>query len=164
MKFNHYIFILIAGLFSPVALADPYMVVVSELDFSQFLPTTGSCEMNVASGEVTDLLGSQMCISSTKGSIAHYRIIAPTNTNIEIQVNTRHPVNGDGFTFTPVGKITSDIDDVTIIPGQKHVVSSGNLGRVVIKFGGQIIISNQFSPNTTHLIEMEGAIKWAVVP
>jgi len=99
-----------------------------------------------------------------EGTIAHYRLIAPRNTSFNIKVNSRPPENGDGLTFTPVGKITSDLNDITIVPGQTHVASSGELGRIDIKFGGQIIISNEFSPDMSHVIEMEGAITWSQIP
>jgi len=163
IKFKAYIVTLLFCLCSNLAIAAPFVVIMSELDFSDFLPITGSCEMDIA-GIVTDLPGSQMCISSSDGSIAHYRLIAPINTNFNIQVNTRLPENSDGLTFTPVGKLTSDVDDININPGQVHVVNSGLLGRIDIKFGGQIIISNEFSPDMPHEIEMEGAIIWSQVP
>jgi hypothetical protein len=165
MKFKTYILTLQFSLFSSLAICAPYSIIMSELDFSDFLPTTGSCEMDIA-GLVTDLPGSQMCIGNNTGSIAHYLIIALPNTSFNIQVNTRLPENGDGLTFTPVGKITSDISDITIVPGQNHVASSGALGRVDIKFGGQIIISNAltFSPDQSHGIEMEAAITWSIAP
>jgi len=163
MKFNKYILILILGLFSNMAFSAPYVIMMSELDFSDFLPIAGSCEMDLT-GLVTDLPSSQMCISSNDGSIAHYRLIAPKNTSFNIQVNTRLPENSDGLTFTPVGKINSDVDDIVIIPGQSHVVNSGLLGRIDIKFGGQLILSNEYSPDSSHEIEMEGAIIWSQVP
>jgi hypothetical protein len=165
MKFNAYILTLLFSLFSSLAICAPYSIVMSELDFSDFLPITGSCEMDIA-GLVTDLPGSQMCISSEDGKIVHYRIIATPGINVNIQVNTRLPSGGDGLTFTPVGKITSDISNITIVPGQNHVASSGALGKIDIKFGGQIIISNAltFSPDQSHKIEMEAAITWSVAP
>lgn len=163
-KVNVYIFILLLSFFSKAALSEPYVIEVSKLDFSKFLPIQGSCEMDVATALVTDLFGSQMCIASGEGSIAHYRIIAPRNTNFNIKVSARLPQNGDGLTFTPVGKITSDINDIIIVAGQTHVASTGELGRIDIKFGGQIILSTAFSPNTSHEIEMEAAITWSEVP
>jgi hypothetical protein len=163
-KFNIYIVTMLISLFSKLALGAPYILEVSKLDFSKFLPTTGRCEMDVATAFVTDQLGSQMCISSGEGTIAHYRLIAPRNTSFNIQVNARSPINGDGLTFTPVGKITSDIDDIVIVPGQIHVASTGALGQIHIKFGGQIIISNAFSPNMSHEIDMEATITWSAVP
>ncbi|MDU0354644.1 hypothetical protein RS130_12605 [Paraglaciecola aquimarina] len=165
-KFNPYLFTLLLVLYSKVTMADPYMIEISQLHFSKFLPTSGSCEMNVETALVTDLLSSQMCIISGEGEVAHYRIIAPSNTIFNIQVNSRAPENGDSLTFTPVGKITSDVDDITIIPSQNHIASSGNLGRINIKFGGQIIISNAtfFTPDMTHQIEMEAAITWSEAP
>ncbi len=165
IKFNVYLLTLLFCLFSNMAMAvpAPYVAIMSELDFSKFLPITGSCEMDIT-GIVTDLPGSQMCISSSDGSIAHYRLVAPINTDFSIQVNTRLPENSDGLTFTPVGKITSDVDDINIIPGQVYVVNSGLLGRIDIKFGGQIIISNAFGPDMSHEIEMEAAITWSQVP
>lgn len=165
-KINAYLFTLLLGLFSKMTMAEPFMVEVSQIHFSKFLPTSGNCEMDVATASITDLLGSQMCIISGEGQIAHYRIIAPINTSFNIQVNSRAPENGDSLTFTPVGKITSDVDDITIVPGQIHLASSGGLGRIDIKFGGQIILSNAtfFAPDMTHQIEMEAAITWVEVP
>jgi hypothetical protein len=165
-KFNAYLFTLLLGLFSKMTMAEPYMVEVSQLHFSKFLPTSGSCEMDVATALITDLLGSQMCIISGEGEIAYYRIIAPRNTSFNVQVNSRAPENGDSFTFTPVGKITSDVDDITIVPDQNHLASTGELGRIDIKFGGQIILSNAtfFAPEMTHQIEMEAVIIWSEVP
>lgn len=165
MKFNVYIISLIYVMFSNLVMAATYSINISELDFSDFLPITGSCEMDIA-GLVTDLYGSQMCIGSKTGKIAHYRIIAPKNTNISIQVNTRLPENNDGITFTPAGKITSDVDDIDIVPGQEHFANSGLVGRIDIKFGGQIILSNAFAfnPDQSHEIEMEATIIWSEVP
>ena len=83
MKFKVYILILLLGLFPNLASAKPYIVEVSQLDFTKFLPTRGRCEMDVDSALVTDLPGSQMCISSVEGSIASYRIVAPRNTSFK---------------------------------------------------------------------------------
>jgi hypothetical protein len=163
MKVNPYLLALLLGLFSNLVMAAPYVINITELDFSDFLPISGSCEMDI-DGLVTDLPGSQMCIGSNNASIAHYRLIAPKSTNYSIQVNTRPPENGDGVTFTPVGKITSDVDDIVIVPGQAHIVNSGLVGRIDIKFGGQIILSSAFNPDMSHEIEMEAAIIWSAVP
>lgn len=163
MKVNAYILTLLFGLFSNLAMAAPYTIKMSELNFSDFLPIAGSCEMDI-DGLVTDLPGSQMCIGSNDASIAHYRLIAPKNTNFSIQVNTRLPENSDGVTFTPVGKITSDVDDINIIPGQPHIANSGLLGRIDIKFGGQLILSSAFNPDMFYEIEMEAAIIWSAAP
>lgn len=165
MKFNAYILTLLFGLFSNLAMAAPYVIMMSELDFSDFLPIAGSCQMDAATALVTDQPGSQMCISSSsETSIAHYRIIAVPNTNVSIQVNTRLPEKNDGLTFTPVGKLTSDVDDIVIVPGQAHIVNSGLAGKIDIKFGGQIIISNAFYPGTIHEIKMKDIITWSAVP
>lgn len=163
MKLNTYIVALLLSLLSNLSIAASYTIKMSELDFSEVLPITGSCEMDIV-GEVTDLPGSQMCISSSSASVAQYRIIAAINTNFTVQVNSRLPQNGDGITFTPIGKITSDVDDIDIIPGQAHLVSSGLAGRVDITFGGQIIISREYTPNTFHEIDMEDLITWLEVP
>jgi len=163
MKFKIYLLVVMISLIPKVILAAPYVIPVTELDFTDFLPITGSCEMDIA-GVVTDLPGSQMCIGSDSATIAHYRIIALPNTNFSIQVKTRNPENGDGLTFSPIGKITSDIDDITIVPGQAHIANSGTLGKIDIKFGGQIIISNAFNASMSHKIEMEAAITWSEVP
>ncbi|WP_339721731.1 hypothetical protein [uncultured Paraglaciecola sp.] len=164
MKFNLYILTFVLGLFSKLSFAETYVIPMSELDFSEFLPITGSCEMDL-DGQVTDLSGSQMCISNEEGKIAHYRIIAIPGTNVNIQVNSRLPSNGDGLFFTPAGKLTSDVDDIDIVPGQVHVVNSGTMGRIDIKFGGQIILSNTyFNPDMSHQIEMEAGIVWEDTP
>jgi len=163
IKFKACIVTLLFCLFSNLVNAAPYIINMSELDFSDFLPITGSCEMDI-DGIVTDLPGSQMCLSSSDGSIAHYRLIAPKNTSFNIKINIRLPENNDGVTFTPVGKLTSDVDDIVIIPGQQHIVNSGLLGKIDIKFGGQLILSNAFNPDTSHEIEMEAAIIWSQVP
>jgi len=163
-KINAYIFSVLLSLFSNLAIAETYVIPLTELDFSDFLPIPGSCEMDL-DGLVTDLPGSQMCIGSDNGKIAHYRIIATPGINVNIQVNTRLPSDGDGLTFTPVGKLTSDVDDINIVPGQVHIVNSGTLGRIDIKFGGQIILSsNYFSANMSHQIEMEAGIIWEDTP
>jgi hypothetical protein len=162
-KINIYILVLFLGLLSKIALAAPYVIEMSRLGFSEILPITGNCGMNIE-GIVTDLPGSQMCISSEDGTIAHYRIIAVPDTNFNIQVKSRTPVNSDGITFTPVGKIISDVDDIDIIPGQAHVANSGSLGRVDIKFGGQIILSRQYGPSGNYEIEMEALIIWSEQP
>jgi hypothetical protein len=165
IKCSTFILALLFCFYSKLLIAAPHMVIMSELDFSLFLPITGSCEIDVETGIVSSLPGSQMCISSGEGSIAHYRLMAFPNTNYSIQVNTRLPEGGDGLTFTPVGKLTSDVDDIVIVPGQVHIVNSGALSRIDIKFGGQIILSNtSFSPDLTHEIEMEAAIVWSAVP
>jgi hypothetical protein len=166
MKFNAYILTLLLSLFSKQVFSEPYVQKLSELNFSKFLPIRGNCEMDAVTALVTDLPGSQMCIISDEGVIAHYRIIAPRNTSFNIRVNERFPVNSDGLTFTPVGKITSDMNDITIVPGQTHVASSGDLGRVDIKFGGQLILTNTFvfGADRPHKIEMEAAITWSEVP
>jgi hypothetical protein len=164
MKFNAYIITLLFGLLSNLAVAATYVIPMSELDFSDLLPITGSCEMDLA-GVVTDMSGSQMCIGSDDGKIAHYRIIATPGINVNIQINTRLPKNGDGLTFTPIGKLTSDLDNIDIIPGQVHVVNSGTLGRIDIQFGGQIILSNTyFGPNMLYQIDMEATIVWEDTP
>jgi hypothetical protein len=139
------------------------MVNLSELDFSNFLPISGSCQMDI-NGQVTDLPGSQMCISSDSASIAHYRIIAAPNINISIQVNSRNPVSGDGVTFSPIGQITSDVQDITIIPGTAHITNTGTLGRIEIRFGGQIVVSRDYAPNGNYEIEMEDGLTWLEVP
>jgi hypothetical protein len=164
MKFNTFILTLLFGFFSKLTIAATYIIPMSELDFSDFLPTTGNCTMDL-NGLVTDMPGSQMCISSDAGKIAHYRIIATPGINVNIQVNTRLPVGGDGLTFTPVGKLTSDVDDIDIVPGQIHIVNSGTLGRIDIKFGGQIIISNtSFGSDMSYKIDMEAGITWEDTP
>jgi hypothetical protein len=146
-----------------MAIAGTIGIVISELDYTDLLPITGSCEMDI-DGDITPLFGSQMCISSGDGSINHYRIVAIRNTNFNIMVNQRLPENGDGFTFTPIGKITSDINDFTIVPGQNFVASTGELGIIDIKFGGQIIISNAFSPNSPHEVVIPEMIVWQELP
>lgn len=164
MKFNALILTIILSLFSKLSIAETYIIPMSELDFSDILPITGNCEMDL-DGVVTDMPGSQMCISSENGKIAHYRVIAIPDINVNIQVNTRQPQGGDGLTFTPVGKLTSDVDDIDIIPDQVHLVNTGTLGRIDIKFGGQIIISNTFfGPDMSHEIEMEAVIVWQDAP
>jgi hypothetical protein len=164
MKFNAYILPLLFGLFSNLAIAATYVIPMSELDFSDFLPITGSCIMDL-DGNVTDMPGSQMCIGSDEGKIAQYRIIARSNINVNIQVNTRTPLGGDGLTFTPIGKLTSDADDIDIVPGQVHIVNSGTLGIIDVRFGGQIILSNNFfGSDMIHQIEMEAVLVWEDTP
>lgn len=164
IKFKAYIFTLLLSLFSNLALAETYVIPLSELDFSDFLPITGSCIMDL-DGNITDRLGSQMCISSDDGKIAHYRIIATPSINVNIQVNTRTPQGGDGLTFTPIGKLTSDVDDIDIVPGQVHIVNSGTLGVIDVRFGGQIILSNNFfGSDMIHQIEMEAGFVWENTP
>ena len=163
-KINTSILTLLLGVFSNLAIAATYVIPMSELDFSDFLPITGSCKMDL-DGLVTDMPGSQMCISSDNGKIAHYRIIATPGKNINIQVNIRLPEGGDGLTFTPVGKLTSDVDDFDIIPGQVHIVNSGTLGRIDIKFGGQIILSSTFfNADMSYHIEMDTGVIWEDTP
>jgi hypothetical protein len=164
MKFRSFILALLLGLFSNLVIAATYVIPMSELDFSDLLPITGSCEMDL-DGLVTDMPGSQMCISSDDGKIAHYRIIATPGINVNIQVNTRLPSGGDGLTFTPIGKLTSDVDDIDIVPGQVHIVNSGTLGRIDVRFGGQIILSNNFfGSGMMYQIEMEAGITWEDTP
>ena len=165
MKYKTLLFFQLCWLWSTNLMAASFSVMMSELNFAEILPITGTCVMDL-NGVVTDDLGSQMCISSKNATIAHYRIIAPANTDISIKVNTRNPENGDGLTFTPLGKITSDVDDIDIVAGQTYIVSSGLLGRIDIKFGGQIIISNPyaFAANTAFRIDMEKTIEWSEVP
>ena len=164
MKFSTYILTLLLGLFSNLVIAATYMFPLSALDFSDFLPVTGSCEMDLT-GVVTDLPGSNMCISSNNGKIANYQINAAPNINVNIQINTRQPAGGDGLTFTPIGKLISDAVNIDIIPGQVHIVNTGTLGRINIKFGGQIIISNTFfNPDMSYQIDMEALIVWEDTP
>jgi hypothetical protein len=164
MKFRSFILALLLGLFSNLVIAATYVIRLSELDFSDFLPITGSCEMDL-DGLVTDMPGSQMCISSDDGKIAHYRIIATPGKNVNIQVNSRLPAGGDGLTFTPIGKLTSDVDDIDIVPGQVHIVNSGTLGRIDVMFGGQIILSSTFyASDMSYLIKMEAGIVWEDTP
>lgn len=164
MSFRLLIISFLFTLFSKLALSATYIIPLSELDFSEFLPIPGNCVMDL-NGQVTDMPGSQMCISSENGSIAHYRIIAIPGINVNIQVNSRTPTAGDGLTFTPIGKLTSDVDDIDIVPGQVHIVNSGTLGRIDIKFGGQIILSNTFfGANLSHQIDMETGIVWEDTP
>jgi hypothetical protein len=163
MKFNAYILSLLFGLFSNIAMAESYTIKLSELGFTDFLPITGSCEMDL-NGLITDFPGSQLCIASERGSIAHYRLIGSPNTNFSIQVNGRVPVDYNQLTFTPVGKITSDVSDIDIIPGQAHTANSGSLGRIDIKFGGQIILSTAFNPNVDYEIQLENVIIWSEIP
>ncbi|MFT7430538.1 MAG: hypothetical protein ACI971_000990 [Colwellia sp.] len=164
MKCNAYILPLLLGLYSNLAIAATYVIPMSELDFSDFLPITGSCTMDL-DGLVTDGPGSQMCISSDDGKIAHYRIIATPGINVNIQVNTRVPSGVDGLTFTPIGKLISDVDDIDIVPGQVHIVNSGTLGRIDVRFGGQIILSNNFfGSSMMYQIEMEAGIVWEDTP
>ncbi|ABG39828.1 hypothetical protein Patl_1302 [Paraglaciecola sp. T6c] len=164
-RYQLFILLLLFGLVSKQVLAAPYVITMSELDFSDFLPITGNCEMDLT-GDVTDLPGSQMCISPESGTVAHYRIIAPKNTNFNIRINSRPAENSDGLTFTPVGKITSEVDDIDIVPGQTHVANSGLLGRIDIQFGGQVILSNAFAfrADQFHEIEMEALLTWSEVP
>lgn len=164
MKPRFFLITLLLALFSKFSVSATYVITMSELDFSEFLPISGSCVMNL-DGQVTDTPGSQMCISSDNNTIAHYRIVAIPGINVNIQVNSKTPTGGDGLTFTPIGKLTSDVDDIDIVPGQVHIVNSGTLGRIDIKFGGQIILSNSyFSPNMSHQIDMEAGIVWEDTP
>jgi hypothetical protein len=164
MKFRSFILALLLGLFANLAIAATYVIPFSELDFSDFLPITGSCTMDL-DGLVTDGPGSQMCIGSDEGKVAHYVIIATPSINVNIQVNTRTPQGGDGLTFTPIGKLTSDVDDIDIVPGQVHIVNSGTLGRIDVRFGGQIILSNNFfGSDLMHQIKMEAGIVWEDTP
>jgi hypothetical protein len=74
MKFNAYILSLLFCLFSNQAIAATYVISMSELDFSDFLPITGSCEMDL-DGLVTDMPGSQMC----------HRTMASSTSTIQAQ-------------------------------------------------------------------------------
>jgi hypothetical protein len=106
-----------------------------------------------------------MCICSDNGKIAHYRVIATPGIDVNIQVKMRQPVNSDGLTFSPIGKLTSDVDDIDIIPGNVHIVNSGTLGRIDIKFGGQIILSSTFfGSDMSYQIDMEAGIIWEDTP
>lgn len=164
MKFSSFILAVLFGLFANLAEAETYVIPMSELDFSDFLPITGSCTMDL-NGNVEDMPGSQMCIASDVGKIAQYRIIARSNINVNIQVNTRTPQDGDGLTFTPIGKLTSDVADIDIVPGQVHIVNSGTSGIIDIKFGGQIILSNNFfGSDMIHQVEMEAVLVWEDTP
>ncbi|AGH45412.1 hypothetical protein [Paraglaciecola psychrophila] len=164
MRFNAYILALLFGLLLNQAIAATYIIPMSELDFSDFLPIRGNCEMDL-DGLVTDKLGSQMCISSDDGKIAHYRIIATPGKNVNIQVNSRLPAGSDGLTFTPIGKLISDVDDIDIVPGQVHIVNSGTLGRIDVMFGGEIILSSTFyGSDMSYQIEMEAGIIWEDTP
>lgn len=164
MQVKYFFSTLLFTVFSTFAQSATYIIPMSELDYSDILPIPGSCTMDL-NGQVTDMPGSQMCISSENASIAHYRIIAIPGINVNIQVNSKNPTGGDGLTFTPVGKLTSDVDDIDIVPGQVHIVNSGTLGRIDIKFGGQIILSNSyFGANTSHQIDMEAGIVWEDTP
>lgn len=151
-------------LISHRVMAAPFLVTVSQLDFGQTLPIAGSCEMDYLTGAITPLSGSQMCLPTTEGTIAHYRIISAPNTDINITVYRRYSENLDGVTFIPIGKLTSDVDDFDIVTGQLFTVNSGSSGVIDIKYGGQFTLANEFTPNNQHTVLIDPGLVWEEAP
>ena len=158
------LFTLVLLMVAKFAISAPYVVVMEELDFGDFLPISGSCTMDYATSNVTGLLGTQMCISSINTQAAHYRMFATPGTNVQIKVARRNPQNGDGLTFIPIGQLTSDVDDITIVPDQNHTVNAGTSGVIEIKFGGTINLAVEFTPNSSYEIEIDAGLSFEEVP
>ena len=142
--------------------AAPTFQVISELNFRSFLPVPGSCEMDYDTRVVSDLLGSIMCMGNQTGIRGLYRITGDANTDFEIIIRSRQPQNGDGFTYTPAGRIVSTVDNILIVQDTIMTVNTGNGGYIDIYLAGQVTVNNVFTPDSDQTIEMDGVITWGL--
>lgn len=119
--------------------------------------------MDFQNGNLSPMGGSQLCIGNQVGTRAYYRLFGTPNKNYIIRVNTRTP-QGDGLTFEPIGKIESHLTDIDIVSNFSHTVPSGPSGIINIYYGGNLILAQDFTPNTQHTIELTGGISWIELP
>lgn len=146
------------------AISAPFLIELNTVDFNEILPISGSCDLDYDTGVISPVGSSQMCLPSPTGTPAHYRIVAAPNLNFNVRVNTRFNSIGDGMSFVPAGKITSDINDITISPGATHVVNSGTSGVINIKFGGRLTLNTAFAANSQFEILNDPGLVWSEVP
>ena len=144
--------------------ATPILVEIERLDFDHVVPLTGDCEMHYDTGVITDRVGSRMCQNDPVGTPGHYRLLVGQNQNFDIRVSTRLPENNDGITYTPVGKLTSDVEEVDIVADSFVTVNSGALGQIDIKFGGRLTVTNMLSGSLTYTLDDAVKISYEATP
>jgi hypothetical protein len=142
---------------STATLSEPDFFTLQSNNFRSLLPITGSCEIDEVTEQIFDISGSRICSQNLIGNIGEFEIHATPNKTIDIKILQRTPVDNDGITFTPKGKLISDVQTVNILPSYLHQINSGASGIVEIKLAGQLYITKSLVAGASYnLIMLDG--------
>lgn len=142
---------------------EPSIIERQKLNFGSLLHFTGSCEMDYLTTNVTDLAGSNICMFSTTGNLAKYRIFTNPNSTVNIQVNQKLNT-GDGIRFVPTGLIITTDISFQFSSNFNYVVNSGDTGVIDVEYGGRLYVESELTPNTVYQFDMMNGLDWSVVP
>lgn len=127
-----------SALTSPANAAEPPMVTLQQLDFGDFIPIAGQCDMPHDTG-IFVVNPSLVCTSPT-GRPGHYRINATQNTVVSITVYTyTDPMNP--ITYKPTGIVQSSVETKALINDITSNINSGSSGRIDVYLGGLVTFS-----------------------
>ncbi|GHB63118.1 hypothetical protein GCM10008107_10270 [Psychrosphaera saromensis] len=114
--------------------AGEVLTVVQDINFGETVPSSGSCEMDVITGEITP---ANLCVSD--GVLGIYTITATANTNIEIKaISTVGDVNG--FILEPTIRLTNNLgDEATNLNPDTYIdFSTGSDGLITVYMAGTL--------------------------
>ena len=157
MSKSKHIFVLVIAcsfLVSWFVHAAPIFLKITDLDFDQVLPTRGECEIDEDTGIITDRGASTLCAHASVGTPAHYRLFGVPNQDYDIRVNLLYVNGTDGFSYIPVGSMSSDATTLATVTDTFVTIDSGTSGIIDIKVGGVFSVS--------HLANLTGGVDYVI--
>jgi hypothetical protein len=142
---------------------DPVLNNIREPNFGDIVFIPGSCRLNYATGEVTDLGGSNTCVDGTKGVVGKYNIIANAERQVSIKILQRDN-EGDNLLFIPEGELVSSFETIVITPNVAQQINSGATGVITINLGGRLYVNQFLTPSTNYTLTKIDGIEWSELP
>lgn len=125
--------------------AGEVLTVVQNINFGEIVPKSGSCEMDVITGDITP---ASLCVSD--GVLGIYTITATANTNVKIKgISTVG--NPDGFTLEPTLRLTNNLSDeaTNLTPDTYITFSTGSDGIITVYMAGTLTFPAGLAHGTT---------------
>jgi len=122
---------------------------VQTMSFGETVPKSGSCVMDVVTGNITP---ASLCVSS--GVLGIYTITATANTNIEIKgISTVGDPNG--FVLEPTLRLTNNLGDeaTNLVPDTYIDFSTGSDGLITVYIGGTLTFPGGLSGGSSHSLQ-----------
>lgn len=155
--------LLLAGLALPQARAQDVFSVIDDIDFGTIFFKQGICDMDPATGALTNVTGINTCEESSKGTVGSYVITTSPNVTVTVKLLQRNDA-GDGLIFEPTGKMRNISQEVDVPAGIDVQISSGSTGVVRLFVGGRLRLAQDMLPANTYTFSQPVGIEWSITP
>ena len=146
---------------SPLSQAQSVFNVLEEIDFGTIFFKQGICDMDPASGDLSNVTGVNLCAMSAKGTVGRYVITTEPNKMVTVKLIQRNS-DGDGLVFIPAGHISSISEDMEVPADIEIDISSGSTGVVRLYLGGRLQVMQDLEPSSNYSFSQPVGIEWSV--